>query len=55
MILAFRYALERRRQRAEQTATLRALEAGMYRRPAFDLPRNSGAQEIQTGSPTMRF
>ena len=30
MILAFRYALERRRQRAEQAATLRALEAGLF-------------------------
>ena len=33
MILAFRYALERRRQRAEQAATLRALEAGIYDDP----------------------
>ncbi len=35
MILAFRYALERRRQRAEQAATLRALEAGIYDDPTF--------------------
>ena len=44
MILAFRFALERRRQRAEQAATLRALEANIYDDPTLQHlrePRNA--------------
>ncbi len=44
MILAFRYLLERRRQRAEQAATLRALEAGIFDDPTFQNLRTSNTE-----------